>query len=101
MRRLVILGLLAALTLTLAGAVLAAGTPAPPPAGLLPPTAPAADFNGPMQSSSRIVAALHMRGPEKILAAAVALLLLVALVMFAVMLRQVYGAPAREAAPRR
>jgi hypothetical protein len=54
-----------------------------------------------MQSSSRIVAALHMRGPEKILAAAVALLLLVALVMFAVMLRQVYGAPAREAAPRR
>jgi hypothetical protein len=88
MPRLVALVLLACVLLP-AAAVLAAGTPAPPP-GWLPPTAPDADFNGSLQSSG-IVAAMHMRGPEKIIAVAVALLLLLALAMFAAMLRQVYG----------
>ena len=63
--------------------------------GLLKPTAPYADYNQPAQSSG-LVAALHMRTPEKIIFAAVAVLLLICVVMFAFMLRQVYGAPAAK-----
>jgi len=81
--------------LTLAAVALAADPPSPPPPGLLPPTAPTADFNQPAQSSSSLIAALHVRGPEKIIGAAVVLLLLTALVMFAAMLRHVYGGGTR------
>jgi hypothetical protein len=62
----------------------------------LPPTAPDADFNEPGQSSSWLVSTLHMRGPEKLIATAVALLLLLSLVMFAGMLRHVYGGAGAE-----
>ena len=75
----------------LAVPALAADPPSPPPPGMLPPTAPTADFNQPAQSSSSLIAALHIRGPEKIIGTAVVLLLLIALVMFAGMLRHVYG----------
>ena len=75
-------------------AVLAAANPASPPQpGILPPTAPIGDFNEPAQSSWAIVRAMHIRGPEKILGVVVVLLLMIALVMFAGMLRQVYGGP--------
>src|SRR3989442_15592803 len=77
--------------LTLAAAARAADPPSPPAPGLLPPTAPMADFNQPAQSASSLIAALHVRGPEKIIGTAVVLLLLIALVMFAGMLRHVYG----------
>jgi len=77
--------------LPLAAAALAADPPAPMPPGMLPPTAPMADFNQPAQSASSLIAALHIRGPEKIIGTAVVLLLLIALVMFAGMLRHVYG----------
>lgn len=70
----------------------AADPPAPPSPGLLPPTAPMGDFNQPAQSSG-IVAAMHIRGPEKIIGTAVVILLLIALVMFAAMLRTAYGGP--------
>ena len=50
-----------------------------------------ADFNQPSQSSSSLIQALHVRGPEKIIGTAVVLLLLIAIVMFAGMLRHVYG----------
>jgi hypothetical protein len=60
--------------------------------GILPPTAPFADFNQPGQSSG-LVAAMHIRGPEKIIGLAVVILLLIAIVMFAGMLRQAYGGP--------
>src|SRR5689334_24974182 len=99
MPRLVAL-VLAVAVLTLAGSALAAGTTAPPPSpGLLPPTAPFADFNQPAQSSSWIVTTLHVRGPEKIIGAAVVVLLLISLVMFAGMLRHAYGAGARSTRP--
>jgi hypothetical protein len=87
MPRLVVL-CLAVLVLAPALAALAAD----PSPGILPPTAPFADFNEPGQSSG-IVAAMHIRGPEKILAIAVLILLLIAIVMFAGMLRHVYGGP--------
>lgn len=77
--------------LCLAVPALAADPPSPPPPGMLPPTAPMADFNQPAQSSSSLINAMHIRGPEKILGVAVVLLLLIALVMFAGMLRHVYG----------
>ena len=76
----------------LAVPALAADSSSPPQPGILPPTAPFADFNQPGQSSG-LVAAMHIRGPEKILGAAVVILLLIAIVMFAGMLRQVYGGP--------
>ena len=57
-----------------------------------------ADFNQPAQSSSSLIAALHIRGPEKIIGTAVVLLLLIAIVMFAGMLRHVYGG---ASSPRR
>lgn len=98
MPRLVALVLLVAVVTLLAASALAAGAPAPPPSGILPPTAPDGDFNRSGQSSSWIITALHVRGPEKIIGAAVVLLLLVSLVMFAAMLRQVYGG---ESPPRR
>jgi hypothetical protein len=79
--------------LTLAAAAFATDPPSPPQPGILPPTAPSADFNQPGQSSSALVAALHIRGPEKIIGTAVVLLLLIAIVMFAGMLRHVYGGP--------
>jgi len=85
--------------LCLAVPALAADPPSPPPPGLLPPTAPMADFNQPAQSSSSLIAALHIRGPEKIIGTAVVLLLLIAIVMFAGMLRHVYGGGASS--PRR
>ena len=75
----------------LAVPALPADPPSPPPPGMLPPTAPMADFNQPAQSASSLIAALHVRGPEKIIGTAVVLLLLIALVMFAGMLRHVYG----------
>jgi hypothetical protein len=77
--------------LTPAVAALAADPPSPPPPGMLPPTAPSADFNQPSQSSSALVAAMHIRGPEKIIGTAVVLLLLIAIAMFAGMLRSAYG----------
>ena len=77
--------------LCLAVPALAADPPSPTPPGMLPPTAPMADFNQPGQSSSSLIAALHIRGPEKIIGIAVVLLLLIAIVMFAGMLRHVYG----------
>jgi hypothetical protein len=77
--------------LCLAVPALAADPPSPPPPGMLPPTAPMADFNQPAQSSSSLINALHIRGPEKILGVAVVLLLLIALVMFVGMLRHVYA----------
>ncbi len=85
---------LLALCLVLAVLIPAVGALAadPPPPGILPPTAPSADFNQPGQSSG-LVAALHIRGPEKIIGTAVVLLLLIALVMFVGMLRHVYGGP--------
>ena len=92
MTRLLALGLVV-VALTLAAVAFAADPPSPPQPGLLPPTAPSADFNQPAQSSSALVAALHLRGPEKIIGTAVVLLLLIALVMFAGMLRHVYGRP--------
>jgi hypothetical protein len=64
--------------------------------GQLKPTAPYADFNEPGQSSSGLVSGMHMRAPEKILALVVTVLLVVCVVMFAFMLRQVYGAPAAK-----
>lgn len=80
-------------TLVPAFAALAADPSAPPQPGILPPTAPIGDFNEPGQSSSALIRAMHIRGPEKILGTAVVALLLIALVMFVGMLRQVYGAP--------
>ena len=71
---------------------LAADSSSPRQPGILPPTAPYADFNEPGQSSG-LVAAMHIRGPEKILGTVVVILLLIAIVMFAGMLRQVYGGP--------
>jgi len=65
---------------------------------MLPPTAPMADFNQPAQSSSSLIAALHIRGPEKIIGTAVVLLLLIAIVMFRRMLRHAYGG---ASSPRR
>ncbi len=103
MPRVLTLVLLVALTsLALTPAALAAPSPLDvlTPNRPLPPTAPDADFNQADQSSWWIVSTLHMRGPEKIIAAAVTLLLLVALAMFAGMLRHVYGGP-RAGAPRR
>ncbi|HEV8585017.1 MAG TPA: hypothetical protein VGT02_08610 [Methylomirabilota bacterium] len=101
MPRLLVLVLLVALT-SLALAAPADAVPSPLDIlrtnSQLPPTAPDADFNQPGQSSSWIVSTLHMRGPEKLIATAVALLLLLALVMFAGMLRHVYGG---ASAPRR
>jgi hypothetical protein len=85
--------------LCLAVPALAADPPPPPPPGMLPPTAPMADFNQPAQSSSSLIAALHIRGPEKIIGTAVVVLLLIAIVMFAGMLRHVYGGGASS--PRR
>jgi len=85
--------------LCLAVPALAADPPSPPPPGMLPPTAPMADFNQPAQSSSSLINAMHIRGPEKIIGAAVVVLLLIALVMFAGMLRHVYGGGASS--PRR
>ncbi len=82
----------------LAVPALAADPPSPPPPGMLPPTAPTADFNQPAQSSSSLIAALHIRGPEKIIGTAVVLLLLIAIVMFAGTLRHVYGG---ASSPRR
>jgi hypothetical protein len=76
-----------------AATALAADPPAPPQPGILPPTAPFGDFNEPGQSSWALIRAMHIRGPEKILGVAVVILLLIALVMFAGMLRHVYGAP--------
>ncbi|HZF07001.1 MAG TPA: hypothetical protein VE932_21880 [Patescibacteria group bacterium] len=90
MPRLLVLILVVAV-LSLAAAALAADPPSPPPPGMLPPTAPMADFNQPSQSSSSLIQALHVRGPEKIIGTAVVLLLLIAIVMFAGMLRHVYG----------
>jgi hypothetical protein len=81
---LVLVGMTGAATTTLA----ADGSAAP---GMLPPTAPFADFNEPGQSSSALIATMHIRGPEKIIGTAVVVLLLIALVMFAGMLRHVYG----------
>src|SRR3989442_3402066 len=86
--------------LTLVTAALAADPAAPPPPGLLPPTAPMADFNQPAQSSWSLITAMHVRGPEKFIGAAVVILLLIALVMFAGMLRHVYGGRARAPPPR-
>ena len=77
--------------LWLAVPALAVDPPSPTPPGMLPPTAPTADFNQPAQSSSSLIAALHIRGPEKIIGTAVVLLLLIAIVMFAGMLRHVYA----------
>ena len=57
--------------LCLAVPALAVDPPSPAPPGMLPPTAPAADFNQPAQSSSSLIAAMHIRGPEKILGVAV------------------------------
>ena len=82
----------------LSGAVpVLAADPSPTSPGILPPTAPFADFNGPGQSSSSLVSTLHIRGPEKIIGTVVVVLLLIAVVMFAGMLRHVYGG----ARPRR
>jgi hypothetical protein len=91
MPRLLALCVLVAI-LTAVVPALAADPPSPQSPGLLPPTAPFADFNQPGQSSG-IVAAMHIRGPEKIIGAAVVILLLIALVMFAAMLRTAYGGP--------
>ena len=91
MSRLVALCLV--LVMLLPAVVLAANPPSPPQPGILPPTAPIGDFNEPAQSSWAIVRAMHMRGPEKILAVVVVTLLLIALIMFAGMLRHVYGPP--------
>ena len=77
--------------LTTAVVAFAADPPSPPPPGMLPPTAPFADFNQPGQSSSALIATMHIRGPEKILGIVVVVLLLIAIVMFAGMLRHVYG----------
>ncbi len=71
----------------------AANPPSPPQPGILPPTAPIADFNEPDQSSWAIVRAMHIRGPEKILAVVVLTLLVIALLMFIGMLRHVYAGP--------
>lgn len=82
----------------LAGAVAAlAADPSPTSPGILPPTAPFADFNQPGQSSSTLISTMHIRGPEKVIGTAVVVLLLIAIVMFAGMLRHVYGG----ARPRR
>ena len=94
--------LLAVLALSLVVVVLTGATPAfaadpSTSPGMLPPTAPFADFNQPAQSSSALIATMHIRGPEKIIGTAVVVLLLIAIVMFAGMLRQVYGG----ARPRR
>ena len=78
--------------LTAVAPAFAADPPSPSSPGLLPPTAPMADFNKPGQSSG-IVAAMHIRGPEKIIGTAVVILLLICVVMFAVMLRSAYGGP--------
>jgi hypothetical protein len=91
--------LLALAVLGSAAAALAAEPKSSPldmlsPSGMLPPTAPAADFNTSDQSSSSLIAALHVRGPEKVIGAAVVVLLLACVVMFAGMLRQVYGSGA-------
>ena len=76
----------------LSGAVpVLAADPSPTSPGILPPTAPFADFNQPGQSSSWLVQTMHIRGPEKVLGSVVILLLLIAVVMFAGMLRHVYG----------
>lgn len=92
MSRLLALGLVL-VVLCPAAAALAADPNAPPQPGILPPTAPIGDFNEPGQSSWALVRTMHIRGPEKVLGAVVVVLLLIALVMFAGMLRHVYGAP--------
>jgi|SRR5689334_21212041 hypothetical protein len=92
MPRLVALCLVLAVLIP-AAVALAADPSAPPQPGILPPTAPFGDFNEPGQSSWALVRAMHIRGPEKVLGIVVVLLLLIALVMFAGMLRHVYGAP--------
>ena len=74
-----------------------AADPSPTSPGILPPTAPFADFNQPGQSSNWLVQTMHIRGPEKVLGSVVIVLLLIAVVMFAGMLRHVYGG----ARPRR
>jgi len=74
-----------------------AADPSPTAPGILPPTAPFADFNRPGQSSSTLISTMHIRGPEKIIGTAVVVLLLIAIVMFVGMLRHVYGG----ARPRR
>ena len=86
------------LVVLLGGAVpVLAADPSPASPGILPPTAPFADFNQPGQSSSWLVSTMHIRGPEKVIGTAVVLLLLIAVVMFAGMLRHVYGgAPPRR-----
>jgi hypothetical protein len=89
---------LALAVVTLAAPALAADTKSSArdmlsPSGMLPPTAPAGDFNTPSQSSSSLIAGLHVRGPEKVIGTAVVVLLLVCVVMFAGMLRQAYGGP--------
>jgi hypothetical protein len=91
MPRLLALCVLVAMLTAVAPAI-AADPPSPSSPGLLPPTAPMADFNTPGQSSG-IVAAMHIRGPEKIIGTAVVILLLICLVMFVVMLRSAYGGP--------
>ena len=90
MPRVLALGLVL-VVLTAAAVALAADPPSPPSPGILPPTAPFADFNQPGQSSSALIATMHIRGPEKILGTVVVVLLLIAIVMFAGMLRHVYG----------
>jgi len=92
MPRFLALCVLVVIVLTAVGAALAADPASPPSPGILPPTAPMADFNQPGQSSG-LVAAMHIRGPEKILGTVVVLLLLIAIVMFAGMLRHVYRTP--------
>jgi len=97
MPRVVALGLVL-VVLTAAVVALAADPPspsAPSSPGMLPPTAPMADFNQPGQSSSALIATMHIRGPEKIIGTVVVVLLLIAIVMFAGMLRHVYGGARR------
>ena len=89
---------LCVVVIVLSGAAPAhAAYPSPTSAGILPPTAPFADFNQPGQSSSTLISTMHIRGPEKIIGIAVVVLLLIAIVMFAGMLRHAYGG----ARPRR
>jgi ABC-type Fe3+-siderophore transport system permease subunit len=95
-RLLALLALCVVLVVMTGAATALAADPSTSP-GMLPPTAPFADFNQPGQSSSALVATMHIRGPEKIIGTAVVVLLLIAVVMFAGMLRHAYGG----ARPRR
>jgi hypothetical protein len=94
MPRVLALGLIV-VVLTAAVVAFAADPPTPTSPGMLPPTAPFADFNQPGQSSSALIATMHIRGPEKIIGTVVVVLLLIAIVMFAGMLRHVYGGARR------